>query len=100
LPAGDGNAFIAQFEVNVYGPAMVTRAALPLLRAGKGRVVNLSAPTARVPGPLFGPISSSKAAVQAMSDALRLEVESWCIRVVMSRPGWSLEKTIMRLTLD
>lgn len=76
-----------QFEVNVYGPAMLTRAMLPLLRAGHGRVVNLSAPTARVPGPFFGPISASKAAVQAISDALRLELEPWGIRVVIIEPG-------------
>jgi NAD(P)-dependent dehydrogenase (short-subunit alcohol dehydrogenase family) len=66
---------------------MVTSAMLPLLRAGQGRVVNVSAPTARVPGPFYGPISASKAAVQALSDVQRLELERWGIRVVIVEPG-------------
>ncbi|MGF1430977.1 SDR family NAD(P)-dependent oxidoreductase [Kitasatospora sp. LaBMicrA B282] len=76
-----------QFEVNVYGPALVTRAFLPHLRRGKGRVVNITASTARVPGPFFGPISASKAALQALSDAQRVELAHWKIPVVVLEPG-------------
>src|SRR5882757_710437 len=59
-----------QFAVNVYGPALVAQAFLPLLRRGHGRLVNITASTARVPGLFYGPISASKAALQALSDAL------------------------------
>jgi NAD(P)-dependent dehydrogenase (short-subunit alcohol dehydrogenase family) len=76
-----------QFAVNVYGPALVTQEFLPLLRRGRGRLVNVSAPTARVPAPFFGPIGASKAALQAMSHALRVELAHWGIPVVMLEPG-------------
>ena len=76
-----------QFEVNVFGPATVVRQFAPLLRLGPGRLVNITAATARLPSPFFGPISASKAALQAMSDALRLELGHWGIRVVVIEPG-------------
>lgn len=76
-----------QFAVNVYGPALVTQAFVPLLRRGHGRLINITASTARVPGPFFGPISASKAALQALSDALRLELAHWNIPVVVLEPG-------------
>lgn len=76
-----------QFEVNVFGPARVTQAFLPLLRAGRGRLVNVTAPTARLPVPFLGPISGSKAALQALSDAWRGELEHWGIGVVIVEPG-------------
>lgn len=76
-----------QFEVNTFGPVTVTRHCLPLLRAGRGRVVNLSAPTARVPVPFLGPIGASKAALVSLSDALRLELAPWGIPVVLVEPG-------------
>jgi len=76
-----------QFEVNTYGPTYVAQAFLPLLRAGKGRIVNVSAPTARVPMPFLAPISASKAALEALTTALRLELEAWNIPVAVVEPG-------------
>jgi NAD(P)-dependent dehydrogenase (short-subunit alcohol dehydrogenase family) len=76
-----------QFEVNTLGPAYVTQAFLPLLRRGGGRVVNISAPTARVPVPLMAPIGASKAALVSLSDALRSELAAWQIPVVVVEPG-------------
>lgn len=76
-----------QFDVNVFGPAAVTQAFLPLLRAGRGRVVNVTATTARVAGPFFGPISASKAALQSLSDAQRLELAHWGMPVVVIELG-------------
>jgi NAD(P)-dependent dehydrogenase (short-subunit alcohol dehydrogenase family) len=76
-----------QFEVNVYGPALVTTAMLPLLRAGHGRVVNVSAPTARLPVPFMGPIGASKAALESLSEAQRGELAAWGIPVVVVVPG-------------
>lgn len=76
-----------QFAVNTFGPAYVTQAFLPLLRAGGGRVINISAPTARVPIPFLAPISASKAALSSLSDALRLELAAWRIPVVVIEPG-------------
>jgi NAD(P)-dependent dehydrogenase (short-subunit alcohol dehydrogenase family) len=76
-----------EFEVNVFGPALVTQAFLPLLRAGHGRVVNVSAVSARLSMPFFGPISASKAALERLSGALRGELAAWGIPVVIVEPG-------------
>lgn len=75
-----------QFHVNTLGPAHVIQAFLPMLRTGKGRVVNISAPTARVPIP-FSPIGASKAALESLSDSLRLELAPWSIPVTVIEPG-------------
>lgn len=76
-----------QFAVNVYGPALVTNAFLPLLRQGRGRIVNISAPTARVAIAYAGAISASKAALESMSAAVRVELAPWRIPVVIVEPG-------------
>jgi NAD(P)-dependent dehydrogenase (short-subunit alcohol dehydrogenase family) len=76
-----------QFEVNTFGPVQVAQAFLPLLRAARGRIVNVSAPTARVPVPLMGPIGASKAALASLSDALRTELRAWDVDVVLVEPG-------------
>jgi len=76
-----------QFEVNTYGPAYVTQAFLPLLRNGHGRVVNVSAPTGRVAMPFLGALSASKAALEAYTTALRLELAAWNMPVVVVEPG-------------
>ena len=76
-----------QFEVNVFGPARVTRAFLPLLRAGRGRLVNVTAPTARLPVPFLGALSASKMSLQGLSDAWRVELAHWGIKVVIVEPG-------------
>jgi NAD(P)-dependent dehydrogenase (short-subunit alcohol dehydrogenase family) len=76
-----------QFEVNTLGPAHVIQSFLPLLRAGKGRIINISAPTARVPVPFMAPIGASKAALASLSEALRVELGAWGIPVVVIEPG-------------
>jgi NAD(P)-dependent dehydrogenase (short-subunit alcohol dehydrogenase family) len=78
---------LRQFRVNTLGPAYVVQAFLPLLRAGHGRVINISAPTARLPVPFMAPISASKAALASLSDALRLELAAWGIPVCVVVPG-------------
>jgi NAD(P)-dependent dehydrogenase (short-subunit alcohol dehydrogenase family) len=76
-----------QFDINTLGPAHVVQAFLPLLRTGGGRIINISAPTARVPVPFMAPIGASKAALVSFSDALRLELASWDIPVIVIEPG-------------
>ncbi|MEV4265018.1 SDR family NAD(P)-dependent oxidoreductase [Kribbella sp. NPDC049584] len=86
-----------QLEVNTLGPASVIREFLPLLRAGSaagdaggrvaGRIVNVSAATGRVAMPLLGALSASKAGLEALSNALRLELAAWKIPVVVVEPG-------------
>jgi NAD(P)-dependent dehydrogenase (short-subunit alcohol dehydrogenase family) len=84
VPAGE---LRRQFEVNTLGPAHVIQAFLPLLRDGKGRIINISAPTARVPVPFMAPIGASKASLESFSDSLRVELDAWSIPVVVIEPG-------------
>jgi NAD(P)-dependent dehydrogenase (short-subunit alcohol dehydrogenase family) len=75
-----------QLEVNTLGPLFVLQQTLPLLRLGRGRIVNVSAPTARIPVPFLAPIGASKAALASWSVALRGELAPWRIPVVLIEP--------------
>jgi NAD(P)-dependent dehydrogenase (short-subunit alcohol dehydrogenase family) len=78
----------AQFEVNVFGALAVLRAVLPAMRAARGgTVVNVSSVAGRVAVPFAGAYSASKHALEAISDALRVELSPWRIRVVLFAPG-------------
>ena len=77
-----------QFAVNVFGAIEVVRAALPFLRqAGGGTIVNVSSVAGRIAIPFAAPYCSSKHALEAISDCLRLEVEGFGVRVVVVEPG-------------
>ena len=76
-----------QFEVNVFGLVAVTQAMLPLLRRGAGRIVNIGSIGGRVTTPMVGPYCASKFAVEAISDALRMELAEWGLSVVLVEPG-------------
>jgi NAD(P)-dependent dehydrogenase (short-subunit alcohol dehydrogenase family) len=81
-----------QYETNVIAPVAMTRAALPLLRAGAAErgtalVVNVGSIVGLFTTPFAGAYSSSKAAVHSLSDGLRMELAPFGIRVVMIQPG-------------
>ena len=76
-----------QFEVNVIGQVAVTQAFLPLLRKGRGRIINMGSIAGRAAMPVMGPYSASKFALEALTDALRLEVQQWGIQVSIVEPG-------------
>lgn len=76
-----------QLEINVVGQIGVTQAFLPLLRQGRGRIVNMSSISGRVATPFFGPYAVSKFALEAITDALRLELAPWEIEVIAVEPG-------------
>jgi NAD(P)-dependent dehydrogenase (short-subunit alcohol dehydrogenase family) len=77
-----------QFDVNVYGPHRLIRAALPHMReAGDGTIVNVSSASGRVATPGMGAYNASKFALEGMSDALRAEVESFGVDVALVEPG-------------
>jgi NAD(P)-dependent dehydrogenase (short-subunit alcohol dehydrogenase family) len=78
----------AQFEVNVFGAAAVLRSVLPGMRAARqGTIVNVSSLAGKVTVPFAGPYCASKHALEAISDALRVELAPWRIRVVVVEPG-------------
>jgi len=76
-----------QFEVNVIGLIAVTQALLPLLRKARGRVVNMSSIAGRAAMPYMGPYAASKHALEALSDALRIELQHTGVRVSVIEPG-------------
>ena len=76
-----------QLEVNVIGQIAVTQAFLPLLRRAHGRIVNMGSIAGRVTIPMMGPYSASKFALEALTDALRLELYPWEIDVSIIEPG-------------
>jgi NAD(P)-dependent dehydrogenase (short-subunit alcohol dehydrogenase family) len=76
-----------QFEINVFGLVFVTQGCIPLLRAGKGRLINMGSIGGRCATPYVGAYAASKFAVEALTDALRLELKPWGIEVVVLEPG-------------
>lgn len=77
-----------QFDTNVFGLMTVTRAFLPAMRVrGSGRVINVSSMGGRMTLPFFGAYNATKYAVEAMSDALRVELAPFGVRVVLVEPG-------------
>ncbi len=75
-----------QFEVNVDGQVAVTRAVLPRLRAAQGRIVFISSVSGRVATPWTGAYTASKYAIEAIADALRMELRPWKINVSLVEP--------------
>ena len=81
-------ALRAQYETNVFGLVAVTQAFLPGMRArGYGRVINVSSIGGKLTAPLMGAYSSTKYAVESLSDALRVELRPAGIEVVLIEPG-------------
>jgi short-subunit dehydrogenase len=76
------------FDVNVFGLIGLTQLLLPEMRKrGKGTVINLSSIAGRFVTPGAGWYGASKFAVEALSDALRLELHQFGIKVVIIEPG-------------
>ena len=80
------HALRRQLEVNVLGPIAVTQAFMPLLRAGGGRVINVTGGSGQVSVPMLSG-SGSKAALEAFSDALRMELKHQEVAVSVVVPG-------------
>ena len=81
------DAFRRQLEVNVIGQVAVTQAFLPLLRLARGRVVNISSINGGLAMPYMGAYSASKFALEAITDALRVELRTFGIHVSAVEPA-------------
>ncbi|RJG10348.1 SDR family oxidoreductase [Pseudomonas cavernicola] len=84
---GGVDALRRQFETNVFAIIGVTRALFPLLRRSKGLVVNIGSVSGVLVTPFAGAYCASKAAVHALSDALRLELAPFGIGLMEVQPG-------------
>ena len=82
------------FEVNLFGPMRLARAALPVMRGqGGGRIINVTSANDIMPAPFGGWYSASKAALASASTVLGAEVHGFGIFVTVIAPG--LFKTAM-----
>jgi NAD(P)-dependent dehydrogenase (short-subunit alcohol dehydrogenase family) len=78
-----------QFETNFFGVVRVTQAVLPHMRTQqRGRILMMSSVSGLVTPPTHGPYSSSKHAVEGLSNALRLEMYPFGVDVILIEPGY------------
>lgn len=87
------------YQVNVVGLLRMTRACLPMLRESAGRIVNISSISGLVALPGASVYAGSKHAVEAVTDALRVELSPFGIRVIAVEPG-SIDTEIWRKALE
>jgi NAD(P)-dependent dehydrogenase (short-subunit alcohol dehydrogenase family) len=76
-----------QLEINVIGQIAVTKAFLPLVREGGGRIVFIGSISGRVGTALMGPYGASKFALAGVTESLRHELHPFGIEVVLIEPG-------------
>jgi len=77
-----------QFETNVFAPITVIQAALPeMIRRGGGCIVNVGSISGILTTPFAGAYCATKAALHNLSDALRMELAPFNIKVVIVQPG-------------
>ncbi|HEX8051869.1 MAG TPA: SDR family oxidoreductase [Thermoleophilaceae bacterium] len=76
-----------QLEINFVGHVAVTQALLPALRRSRGRIVFMGSIGGRVGQPFISAYTASKHALEAVADALRVELAPWGIRVSLIEPG-------------
>ena len=78
----------AMFETNVFGLARLTQLVLPAMRRSRsGRIINIGSMGGRITFPVGGFYHASKYAVEAINDALRVEVKPFGIDVILVEPG-------------
>jgi short-subunit dehydrogenase len=84
----DESALRAQFETNVFGLVAVTkRFVTTMMSRGKGRVVNVGSVSGRIPAPMLGAYHATKYALEAINDAMRIELAAFGVDVVLVEPG-------------
>jgi NAD(P)-dependent dehydrogenase (short-subunit alcohol dehydrogenase family) len=94
-----------QFEINVFAQIAVTQAFMPLLKEARGIIIMVSSIGGRVATPIAGAYNASKAALEFLSDALRVELVTFGVRVVLVEPissptdiwNTSLERALQRI---
>lgn len=88
IEEGDDADIRAMFETNFFGLAALTRAVLPIMRAGKsGAIVNISSMGGFIGFPGSGYYAATKFAVEGLSESLSKEVAPLGIKVIIVEPG-------------
>ncbi len=96
-----------QMETNFFGNVAMTKAVLPIMRQQRsGHIIQVTSVAGRMAAPLLGGYAASKFALEGWSEALRIEVHSLCIRIVLVEPGdydtdiWDRNVLIAKQALD
>ena len=96
-----------QMETNFFGNVAMSKAVLPVMRAQRsGHIIQVTSVAGRMAAPLLGAYAASKFALEGWSEALRIEVHSLGIRVVLVEPGdydtdiWDRNVVIARQATD
>jgi NAD(P)-dependent dehydrogenase (short-subunit alcohol dehydrogenase family) len=96
-----------QMETNFFGAVAMTKAVLPVMRKQRfGHIIQVSSVSGEMPVPMLSSYTASKFALEGWSEALRIEVHSLGIRVVIVQPGsyetdiWTRNLKIGRQALD
>ena len=81
------DALRTQLEVNVIGQVAVTQAMLPAVRRARGRIIFVGSIAGRSALPFVGAYAASKFALEAITDALRVELQPFGMHVSIVEPG-------------
>lgn len=88
-----------EMEVNYFGVVALTQKLLPAIKNAKGRIVNMSSMNGRVSMPAVGNYAASKFALEAYTDALRMEIAHAGVNVSLVEPG-QIKTVIFNKALD
>ena len=80
------------FDVNVFGLVETTQVFLPILKKNKGRIVNIGSVAGSVAVPMKGTYAASKFALEALSDAMRMELSRFDVSVSLIKPAYVKSK--------
>lgn len=83
----DSETVESHFRTNVFGTLNMIRNSSPQLREKNGRIVNVSSIAGRVSMPFYGTYCATKYSIEAISDALRYEMNPFNVEVVIVEPG-------------
>lgn len=89
-----------QMDINVVAQVAVTQAFLPLIRAARGRIINVGSVGGRITVPFIGALCASKYATEAINDALRMELAPWGIYVSLIAPGGIRTPAVAKFAQD
>ena len=80
--------FKEQFETNLFGVIRVTQAVLPIMRRQRnGTIVNISSIAGKIGFPLTSAYTSSKFALEGLSESMAYEIEQFGVRIILIEPG-------------
>jgi short-subunit dehydrogenase len=87
--------------INFYAPLEMIRLVLPNMRSRKkGHIINISSVSGMMAMPTMGLYSSSKFALEALSEALWYEVKPWNIKVTLVEPGFIRSEAFTKVPLS